>query len=1230
VRTSFASRSLAACFRSAVSFGVSTSSNNAEAARQRRGGLWAPAATVWATAGRLSLGALLLGGLAQCPLQSQTAYFGGAVTTLGGGFFAPWGVAVDGSGNVYVADSDNNAVKEMPAGCASSSCVTTLVGGFSFPEGVAVDKSGNVYVGVSEANAVKEIPAGCASSSCVTTLGGGFSNPSFVAVDGAGNVYVADSYNNAVKEMPPGCASSSCVTTLGGGFNGPAGVAVDGSGNVYVGDTLNDLVKEMPPGCTSANYTNNLCTITTLGGGFSGPRGVTVDGSGNVYVADWLNNAVKEMPPGCASSSCVTTLGGGFGYPESTAVDGSGNVYVADSANYAVYEIMPHGVSFGTVAVGTSGPALTLYFTFTAADSGITASVLTQGAKGLDFADAGGGSCDTNGTSYAYSAGNTCTVNVTFAPKYAGARYGAVVLSDANGAIATAYIYGTGQGPQLVFPSNPTIQTLGGTFYYPWGVAVDGSGNVYVGGGTSTGLHEMPAGCASSSCVTTLAFFLASGVAVDGSGNIYETDAGNNAVREMPPGCASSSCVTTLGGGFDYPFGIAVDGSGNVYVADWQNNAVKEMPPGCASSSCVTTLGGGFNYAQGVAVDSNGNVYVGDTNNNLVKEMPPGCTAANYTNNLCTTTTLGGGFNTPQGLRVDGSGNVYVADANNYAVKEIPSGCASSSCVTTLRSGFITPLDVALDGSGNVYVPVYNVAGAVYELDFASSPSLSFAATSVGSQSSDSPRTATLENIGNAPLSFPDPLTGENPSVSANFTLDASTTCPEVLSSSSVGTLAAGASCNLAVDFIPTTTGPITGAVVLTDSNLNANPAVTQSIALSGTGETGLPMPIITWATPAAITYGTALSGTQLDATASYNGAKVAGTFTYTPAKGTVLGAGMETLSVVFTPTKTTTYSPVGASVVLQVNPAATKVSWNKPAAIMYGTGLSSTQLDATASVPGTFTYSPIAGTVLTAGTQTLSVTFAPTESTDYLGSTDSVTITVNKAAPVLTWATPAAISYGTALSGTQLDATASVSGTFVYSPAAGAVLAAGTQTLSVTFTPTGTTDYTTAKASVSLEVTSSTPTLTWATPAAITYGTALSATQLDATATYNGAKVAGTFAYSPAKGTVLGAGAQTLSVLFTPSNTSDYSPISASVTLQVNQATPKITWAKPAAIVYGTALSSTQLDATASVPGAFTYTPDAGTVLAEGTQTLSVLFTPTDTADYTTQTATTTITVKP
>ena len=103
--------------------------------------------------------------------RAQTASFSFAITTLGGGFNGPLGVAVDGSGNVYVADYGNSAVKEMPAGCASPSCVTTLVSGFSGP-GVAVDRSGNVYVADYINSAVKEMPAGCASSSCVTALGG--------------------------------------------------------------------------------------------------------------------------------------------------------------------------------------------------------------------------------------------------------------------------------------------------------------------------------------------------------------------------------------------------------------------------------------------------------------------------------------------------------------------------------------------------------------------------------------------------------------------------------------------------------------------------------------------------------------------------------------------------------------------------------------------------------------------------------------------------------------------------------------------------------------------------------------------------------------------------------------------------------------------------------------------------------------------------------------------------
>ena len=157
------------------------------------------------------------------------------------------------------------------------------------------------------------------------------------------------------------------------------------------------------------------------------------------------------------------------------------------------------------------------------------------------------------------------------------------------------------------------------------------------------------------------------------------------------------------------------------------------------------------------------------------------------------------------------------------------------------------------------------------------------------------------------------------------------------------------------------------------------------------------------------------------------------------------------------------------------------------------GLRLSAAQLDATASVPGSFAYNPSGGTTPAVGTDTLSVTFTPTNGTDYSTVTKTVSLVVKsptQSTPVITWTTPAAITYGTALSATQLNATASVAGSFAYSPAAGTTPAAGTDTLSVTFTPTDSTDYTTATKTVSLSVNKATPVVTWATPAAIVHGT--------------------------------------------------------------------------------------------------------------------------------------------
>ncbi|MEI7552651.1 MAG: fibronectin type III domain-containing protein, partial [Verrucomicrobiota bacterium] len=140
-------------------------------------------------------------------------------------------------------------------------------------------------------------------------------------------------------------------------------------------------------------------------------------------------------------------------------------------------------------------------------------------------------------------------------------------------------------------------------------------------------------------------------------------------------------------------------------------------------------------------------------------------------------------------------------------------------------------------------------------------------------------------------------------------------------------------------------------------------------------------------------------------------------------------------------------------------------------AAITTGTALSGTQLNATANVAGTFAYSPAAGTTPVAGTPTLGVTFTPTDTANYTLATGSVSLVVGKATPVITWATPAAITTGTALSGTQLNATANVAGTFVYNPATGSTPATGLQTLSVTFTPADPVNYTSATASVPLAV---------------------------------------------------------------------------------------------------------------------------------------------------------------
>lgn len=193
-----------------------------------------------------------------------------------------------------------------------------------------------------------------------------------------------------------------------------------------------------------------------------------------------------------------------------------------------------------------------------------------------------------------------------------------------------------------------------------------------------------------------------------------------------------------------------------------------------------------------------------------------------------------------------------------------------------------------------------------------------------------------------------------------------------------------------------------------------------------------------------------------------------------------------------------------------------------------------------------TFTIAPDGS--CTAATCTASVMGVHTVTGDDSGKTAQASLTVNsgKTNPVITWATPAPITFGTPLCSQQLDATANVPGKFVYSPGAGTILHAGAQTLSVTFTPTNTTAYNTVTASVKLQVNQAKPLVLWI-PLPLVYGTPLGPLQLDALSL-----PPGTFVYTPPAGTILPPGLQKLSAVFTPKDTTDFQTITVTATVDV------------------------------------------------------------------------------
>ena len=384
-------------------------------------------------------------------------------------------------------------------------------------------------------------------------------------------------------------------------------------------------------------------------------------------------------------------------------------------------------------------------------------------------------------------------------------------------------------------------------------------------------------------------------------------------------------------------------------------------------------------------------------------------------------------------------------------------------------------------------------------------------------------------------------------------------------------------------------------------------------------GSQALWNPGVTWSTPTAIFYGAALGSAQLDASAG-----VPGTFTYSPAAGTVLGTGSQPLAVSFVPNDAAEFTTGTASVTLAVNKATPVITWPNPAAITYGTALSAAQLDASAPTPGVFTYTPVAGTVLGGLSHALSVSFAPTDTTDYLPATGANTVFVNLA-PLTTSAANASRAYGAANPVFAASVTGAVNGDIlsaIGSSQAGSTSPVGTYAIVPWVSGTNLTNYTISNPhNGTLTVTPATLTVV-AGAATRVFGAANPVMTGSVAGALNGDTFTVTGA-STATGTSA-VGSYPITYTVTGANLADYTVTQATGTLTVTQATPVITWATPAAVTYGTALSGAQLNATASTAGTFVYSPAAGAMLGAGVQPLSVTFTPADATDYVTPSAST------
>jgi Bacterial Ig-like domain (group 3)/MBG domain (YGX type) len=1107
----------------------------------------------------------------------------------------PNGIAVDARGDLFIADSGNSVVREVtlgPDGLLSDGTITTVAGDgqagysgdggpataamLSNPNAVAVDAAGDLFIADYGNGVVREVtPDGT-----ITTFAGngtfGYSGdggpaasaelntPNGLALDSHGDLLISDAYNGAVRMVDP----SGTITTVASGLNYPAGLVVDGAGDLFIADHNNNVIRELTSGPDGLLADGQLAVAAGVASpGLINSTGVAVDAQGNVYVADQLDGVVSEVKPGGLLSTVVS----GLNQPSGLALDTQGDLFIADTRDNTVRELTP-----GPDGLLSDGTLLTVVGTGSAGysgDGGQASNASLYLPTGMTF--------DDHGDLFLSDSGNNVVREVTPGPD------GFI----ADGIITTVANIGTFPGSPIPFWNSPSD---------PSGLAVDARGDLFI--------------------------------AVTGNGTVLEETPGPDG---LVPNSTLSLVDDLFDGGTGVPSGLAIDAQGDLFIEDLNGDfaQILEVPPDGLIRSVTSFVtesesdssGGTIPFfirdpdgnqveVQGLAVDSQGELIfaqypgVGFVGN-------PGLTVlANAANTFATTTSV----TSSSATSVAGQAVTFTAVVSSQdPISDTPTGT-----VTFLAGTTALDTETLSDGTASFTTSALAVGShtitAVYggDADFVTSPSATLTqqindlnATSLESaiaaeQSSGgtvvlapattSTLTSTLAAITDLPLSSSGAVSVElgNTAIYAQYDSMGNVIPIEASVSSGVTLTISCSSGSATVYDLQPSGGNVDIHGVPGQGNITIigrSPALTVD---GGNVTVGPGVTLITTTdSPTVLVNGGTLSlrGALVEESSAYAQTTIlinGGTVDL----GTASSPGGNTFDVngdgAFL--GNTTSSPLAdVGNTLEVNGvplSAAYLSLTTLGSSAPSSGLGQ-PVTLTATVRGanpadgsptgvvdfvdTTTGTDLGTGILTQGVATLTTSTLTigghTIAADYEGdgqfafSARGLTQAVNQA---VNTSTDVSASSNPSVFGQSVTFTATV-----HSASNGSDAPTGSVQFVIDGTPFG-------------------PAVTLSGGVASVNDGALSAGAHNVIADYLG-------------------------------NTGFQTSTSA-LTETVHQATPTLSWSNPPDILYGTALSSAQLDASASVAGTFTYTPAPGTVLQAGTgQTLTVSFTPTDAVDF-------------